>query len=76
MPVTKRQREILRKMVHEAEAAGLYEKPEVTTRPKMTWRCDTCGAEWDYFTYGGPCPGWPEGETHCGGELQRCKVRL
>jgi hypothetical protein len=38
-------------------------------RPRMTWRCDECGAEFDHFTYGGPCPGRRiEG---CGGELRR-----
>jgi hypothetical protein len=33
---------------------------------KMTWRCDACQAEWDFFTYGGPCPN--EG-GNCGGTL-------
>lgn len=37
-------------------------------RPYLTWRCDTCGAEFDYFTYGGPCPGAEDGEG-CSGEL-------
>ena len=41
-------------------------------RPAMTWRCDTCAAEFDYFTYGGPCPG--EDSQGCAGELQRRKV--
>jgi len=33
---------------------------------KMTWRCDHCEAEFDWLTYGGPCP-----ENGCTGELQR-----
>ena len=38
--------------------------------PTMTWRCDICGAEFDYFTYGGPCPGQEDGDA-CAGELHR-----
>lgn len=38
-------------------------------RPKMTWRCDKCGAEYDFFTYGGPCA-----EEGCDGELHHRKV--
>lgn len=42
-------------------------------RPHFTWRCDRCGAEFDHFTYGGPCPG--DVLQGCGGELRRHKVR-
>lgn len=39
-------------------------------RPNLTWRCDKCGVEFDYFTYGGPCV-----ETGCDGELQHKKPK-
>ena len=41
-------------------------------RESFTYRCDKCGAEFDYFTYGGPCPG--DRLQGCGGELRRRRV--
>jgi hypothetical protein len=46
--------------------------PKSTQRPYRTWKCNKCGYEFDYLTYGGPCPG-SEGQG-CGGELHRRKV--
>lgn len=43
-------------------------------RPRRTWRCARCGAEFDYLTYGGPCPG-KSLATPCGGELERRAVQ-
>lgn len=45
----------------------------IEERPHFTWRCERCGAEFDYFTYGGPCPG--SRIQGCGGELRRRKLR-
>jgi hypothetical protein len=28
---------------------------EQDDRPRMTWRCDTCAAEFDSLARGGPC---------------------
>jgi hypothetical protein len=45
--------------------------PLNAARPSMTWRCERCGAEFDHFTYGGPCPG--QEAQGCGGELKRMR---
>ena len=65
---------------HRAEGAAMTDTPPQAQddlvagrRPYRTWKCDKCGYEFDYFTYGGPCPG-SEGQG-CSGELHHRLTR-